>query len=359
MTDSPADGAFGLYSAVGDAFAGRRLGFGRRRAVVAARFARFRGAADDAVAASWVAAALAEIGLVGVVLPPGAGERARLLAYADAPLLGARIVAGLGAAPPRASDIVRWHREHDDGTGVPDRLRWDGIPADAAALGIVHTYLEAVEDPAEPRGPAEALFALLADAGRALRVELVRAFREFVSADPSWDAPLELPLGAIDADTALAALAARIDARDPHTDGRSERLAGLADALAGRLDLDRRRAARLARLLALGRAADAVPPDDVDPLSRFARERRTEQARRAASIAAAVPAYALDAPILEASAAWYEDGPVDPLAGILALTLAADALDPLDAPRRLSAAAGSQFDPAITGAYLARPGAAT
>ncbi len=359
MTDSPADGAFGLYSAVGDAFAGRRLGFGRRRAAVAARFARFRGAADDAVAASWVAGALAEIGLVGVVLPPGAGERARLLAYADAPLLGARIVASLAAAPPRASDMVRWHREHDDGTGVPDRLRWDGIPADAAALGIAHAYLEAVEDPAEPRGPAEALFALLAETGRKFRVELVRAFREFVTADPSWDAPLELPLGAIDADSALAALAAHIDARDPRTDRRSERLAGLADALAGRLEMDRRRAVRLARLLALGRAADGVAPDDFDPLSRFARERRTEQARHAASIAGSVPAYAVEGPILEASAAWYEDGPVDPLAAMLALTVAADALDPLDAPRRLTAAAGSQFDPAITRAYLASLGAAT
>ena len=359
MTDSPADGAFGLYSAVGDAFAGRRLGFGRRRAAAAARFARFRGAADDAVAASWVAGALAEIGLLDVVLTADAGERARMLAQADVPLRGARIVAAIPGVPPRAADIVRWHREHDDGTGVPDRLRWDGIPADAAALGLVHAYLVALEDPAEPRAPAEALFAILAEAGRTFRVELVRAFREFVAADPSWDAPLDLPLAPLDADPALAALAARIDARDPRHDHRSERLAGLADALAARLELDRRRAARLARLLTLGRAAEPAPDEDADPLSRFARERRSDQARRAASIAAAVPAYASEAPLLEASAAWYEDGPVDPLAAVLALTVAADALDPLDAPRRLSAAAGSQFDPAITRAYLTSLGAAT
>ncbi|MBV8300012.1 MAG: hypothetical protein JO083_10765 [Candidatus Eremiobacteraeota bacterium] len=360
MTDSPADGAFGLYSAVGDAFAGRRLGFGRRRAAAVARFARFRGADDGAVAASWVAGALAEIGLLDVVLPPGAGERARLLAYADVPLLGARILAAIPGAPPHAADIVRWHREHDDGTGVPDRLRWDGIPADAAALGIVHAYLEAVEDPAEPRDPAEALFAILADAGRKFRVELVRAFREFVAGAGDWDAPVDdVRLEPIDADVALAALAARIDAREPRNDRRSERLAGLADALAARLDLDRRHAARLARLLALGRATEDAPHDDFDPLSRFARERRTDHARRAATIAGSVPAYAPDAPYLDASAAWYEDGPTDPLAAILALAVAADALDPLDAPRRLSAAAGSQFDPAITRAYLAGLGAAT
>ena len=289
-----ADGAVGLYSAVGDAFAGRRLGFGRRRATLAARFARHRGGDDSAIAASWLAGALADTGLIAVVLPPDATPRARLLAYADAPHHAARlvaalpgtphhaadivrwhrehddgtgvpdrlrwdgipadaaaleiahafleavedpneprdpaealfaIVAGIAAAPPRASDIVRWHREHDDGTGVPDRLRWDGIPADAAALGIAHAYLEAVEDPAEPRGPAEALFALLAETGRKFRVELVRAFREFITANPAgWDEPFELAPPTLDEDSALAQLAARIDARDPRSPGRSERL---------------------------------------------------------------------------------------------------------------------------------------
>lgn len=360
MTDSPADAAFGLYSAVGDAFAGRRLGFGRRRAALAARFARFRGAGDGAVAASWAAGAMAEIGLVEIVIPPGANPRTRLLALADAPFLGARIVAAISGAPAGAADVVRWYREHDDGTGIPDRLRWDGIPADAAALGIVHAFLEAMEDPEEPRDSGEALFVILADTGRRFRIELVRTFREFITAGDGWDAPLDdLELPPVDADAALAALSARIDARDPRTERRSERLAGLADALAARLRLDRKHAARLARLIALGRAAEGVPHDDFDPLSRFARDRRAELARRAAAIAGAVPAYAADGPYLEASAAWYEDGAVDPLAAVLALTVAADSLDPLDAPRRLGAASGSQFDPAVTRAYLISLGAAT
>jgi HD-GYP domain-containing protein (c-di-GMP phosphodiesterase class II) len=362
-----ANGAVGLYSAVGDAFAGRRLGFGRRRAALAARFARHRGGDDAAVAAAWTAGALAEIGLIEIVLPPDATPRTRLLALADFPYHGARLIAAIPGLPPRAADAVRWHREHDDGTGVPDRLRWDGIPADAAALGIAHAFVEAVEDPDEPRGPAEALFAIVAESGRKFKVELVRAFRELVTAaGDGWDAPVDPSPGTPeDAGTPLAEeravemLAARIDARDSETAGRSERLAAAAAALAARLHLDADRAARLARLLALGRATESVEHDDFDPLSRFARERRAAVAQRAAAIAASVPRYAGDAPLLAASAAWFEDGPADKLSGVLALVLAADGLDPLQAARRLGAAAGTQFDPDIVRAYLAAIGAPT
>jgi hypothetical protein len=356
-----ADGAIGLYSAVGDAFAGRRLGFGRRRAAVAARFARHRGLDDAAVTTSWIAGALAEVGLVAVVVAPDIAPHARLLAFADAPLHGAHIVTAFPGLPPQAADLVRWYREHDDGTGVPDRLRWDGIPTDAAALGIAHAFLEALEDPDEPRDPGEALFTTIAaESGRKFRIELVRAFRAFITASPAdWDAPFEPALPTLDEEAALTALAARIDARDSESEGRSERLAALAQALAARLGLDGARAARLGRLLALGRAAQTTSHDDFDPLSRFARERRAVVAQRAAAIAASVPAYAADAPYLAASAAWYEDGNPDRLAGVLALALAADALEPLEAPRRLAAAAGSQLDPEITRAYLVSLGAAT
>ncbi len=347
-----ADGALGLYSAVGDAFAGRRLGFGRRRATIAARFARRRGRDEAAIAASWFAGALAEIGLIGIALPPDTGPQRRTLAYADAPLHGAHIVATLPSAPRRAADIVRWHREHDDGTGIPDRLRWDGIPADAAALGIVQAFLEAVEDPDEPRDGVEAVFFLAAESGRRFGVDLVRSFREFVLAG-DWDEPLPLALPPIDDDDAVRLLAQRIDARDARTEGRSERLAGLGSTLAERLELDGKRTARLARLLALGRATEPVPQDDFDPFSRFARASRAALAQRAGAIAASVAAYAADAPVLAASAGWYEDGDQQPLAGALALLLAVDALNPVDAPRRMAAAAGTQFDPETTRAYLA------
>jgi hypothetical protein len=347
-----ADGALGLYSAVGDAFAGRRLGFGRRRATVAARFARRRGRDEDAVAATWFAGTLADIGLLAISLPPELGQQQRTLAYADAPLHGARIVAAFPNAPPRASDIVRWHREHDDGTGIPDRLRWDGIPTDAAALGIVDAFLEVVEHPDEPRLGIEAVFTLEAESGRRFAIDLVRTFREFVLAG-DWDEPLELPLRSLDDDNAIRLLADRIDARDARTEGRSERLATLGRTLAQRLGLDPAHTDRLARLLALGRAIEPVPQDDFDPFSRFARGSRTALAQRAAAIAAAVPRYAADAPHLAASATWYEDGDPQPLAGLLSLLLAVDALNATDAPRRLAAASGTQFAPETTRAYLA------
>ncbi|HEX3549852.1 MAG TPA: HD domain-containing phosphohydrolase, partial [Candidatus Elarobacter sp.] len=198
-----ADGALGLYSAVGDAFAGRRLGFGRRRAALAARFARHRGAGAHAAAAAWVAGALAEIGLVAVVLPPGTPARARAIATADAPLHGARIVASLSGVPREAADLVRWHREHDDGTGVPDGLRWDGIPPAAAAIGVAHAFLAAIEDAAEPREPFEALFALAAEAGRSFSIDVVRAFRAFMAEQPDVDAADETELPALDEHAAL------------------------------------------------------------------------------------------------------------------------------------------------------------
>jgi HD domain len=354
------DGALGLYSAVGDAFAGRRLGFGARRAALAARFAAHRRADEPTVAAAWVAGALAETGLVDVVLTPDASPHARLFALADAPHHGARIVATFPSLPPQAADIVRWHREHDDGTGIPDRLQWDGIPTEAAALGIVHAFLEAIEDSDDPRGPEEALFAIVADSGRRFRIELVRAFREYVTANPrNWDAPLPVAVADLEEPSALASLAARIDARDPRSPGRSERLAALAGTLAARLDLDPARAARLARLLALGRAADTMDHDDFDPFSRLARDRRGTAAQRAAAIAAAVPRYEPDAPYLAASAAWHEEGNANRLAAILALALAVEGLDPLDVSRRLPAAAGTQFDPDVTRVYLASLAAAT
>jgi hypothetical protein len=354
------EGVLALFSTVGDALANRPLGFGLRRASLAARFATHRGLDDEGVATAWVAGALADVGLLGVVVPPEASERLRLLAEADAPLLGARFVASIAGLPARADDVIRWHREYDDGTGIPDGLRWDGVPTEAAALGVVHAFLAAIDDPREPRSPGEALYVIIAESGRRYRVELVRAFREFIAATgTSWDEPHVPALAPVDEGPLLVDLTDRLDARDSRTAGRSTRRAQLADVLARRLDVDVAQAVRLARLVALGRAAADADHDDFDPLSRFARERRTQEARRAAAIAAAVPGFAADADHLAASAAWYEDGGVEPLAGILGLAIAVEVLPPIEAPRRIAAAAGSQFHPEVARAYLATLGAPT
>jgi hypothetical protein len=333
---SPADGALGLYGAVGDACAGRRFGFARRRADVAARFARHRGAGDDAVAASWCAGLLAETGLA-VVAGPAVADGTPAPAPVDFPLYGAWLAGALRGLPPRTSDLIRWHREHDDGTGFPDALRWDGIPPDAAGVGVAHAFVAALEDPHEPRDPGEALFALMAESGRRFSVGLLRSFQAFlVGSGDGWDVPDD-PAGVEpDAGEALALLAARIDAREPATEGRAERRAALAGALAERLGRDRTRAERLARLSVVGATA-----------------------AHAAPIAGSVAGYADDAPLLRATAERHEDGPLEPLAAVVALAIAAEALAPAEASRLIGAAAGTQFDPDVARAYLSLLGAPT
>ena len=49
----------------------------------------------------------------------------------------------------------------------------------------------------------------------------------------------------------------------------------------------------------------------------------------------------------------------DPLAPVVGLAAAVDGLDPLDAPRLVAAASGTQFDPAVVRVYLAALGAPT
>ena len=354
---NPGDGALGLYSAVGDALADHRAGFGLRRAAVAAAFARTRGATGDGIDANWYAGLLADIGRTEVVIAPDATEHTRTLLLADAPLYGARIVAALPGLPAHAADVIRWHREHEDGTGFPDRLRWDGIPPDAAALGIVHAFLEACEDPEEPREPGEALFTIMAQNGRRFRVELVRAFRDAMQ-QPGWDEAAP-PAARPDDPALLPRLSALLDGRSQRTSGRSARTAALAGMLAERLGGDRARAERLAHLLALGNATAHHEDGDFDPLSRFARDRRVAAAKRAADVARGVPAFRSEATVLALCGDWHAGAAGDALAPVVGLAAAVDGLDPLDAPRLVAAASGSQFDPAVVRVYLAALGAPT
>ncbi|HEY4441369.1 MAG TPA: HD domain-containing phosphohydrolase [Candidatus Elarobacter sp.] len=356
----PEEGALGVYGAVGDALAGRPKGFGRRRAALAARFARHRAVEADAVAASWYAGLLAEAGHVCVVVPAGADERRRTLALADAPLYGARIIAAIPGIPAHAGDVVRWHREHDDGTGFPDRLRWDGIPPDAAALGIVDAFLAAIEDPLEPCGPAEALFAIIGENGRRFNVELVRAFREFVTQGGAEDeARAETIEGSFDDTALLASLAEKLDERATRTTGRSGRVAALARALASHVGADAEHAARLGHLTALGNAVTEPSEEAFDPLSRFARDRRAAAAQHASELLGEVGAYAADGELLVRAAEWHADRGPDLLAGIVGLAFTVDSMDPHDAPRLVAAASGKYFDPAVAEAYVAGVGAPT
>jgi len=62
---------------------------------------------------------------------------------------------------------------------------------------------------------------------------------------------------------------------------------------------------------------------------------------------------------LLASAVWHEEGSGERVAAIVGLTVAAAALDAVEAPRRIAAAGGTQFDPEVVRVYLATLGAPT
>ncbi|MFN2459349.1 MAG: HD domain-containing phosphohydrolase [Candidatus Velthaea sp.] len=368
--------AIRLLSAIGDALGGYPAGFSMRVAAVAARFAAHRGAESEAVAATYYAAALHALGLVRVAVTPGATERDAEIARWDAPVHGAAIVASIPGLPRGTSDNVRWHRESFDGTGFPDRLRWNGIPQGAMTINIARAFVAALHAQGGVESPAEALFAVIGESGRTYDVNAGRAFREFVSsAGSTFHEPVQpaWTLKAPGAQNVVVALCAEIDARDPATAGRGERVERLVRAVAGQpaVSLDVERAAFAARLTSLGRVRAGAHIDDFDPLARLGRDARAGAAADAARILRAAPAFAPFADIVGATAEWYDGSglpdrrkgdAIDPAARLIAVALAADALEGSsyadaahgfpDAATRIGAAAGTQFDPTVVSAYL-------
>jgi HD-GYP domain-containing protein (c-di-GMP phosphodiesterase class II) len=367
-----------LLSAIGDTLGGHGLGFGMRVATVAANFAVQRGCPPEMVAASFYAGALHGIGAVRTPIGIELGERETAIVAWDVPVHGARIVAAMSGLPPATSDYIRWHRESFDGTGYPDRLRWNGIPHAAMAINAVRAFVEALESNGDHASPAEALFALVGDAGKTFSIQIVREFRTFFAeCSETFEAPAELAwdTAGFDAFASVGGLCAEIDARDDRTHGRGARLAPLAAAMATAAGIDPEHAAFAARLTALGRLHETVPGDDYDPLSRLGRDARAADARTAERLLGVSPTFAEFAPALGAVAEWFDGsglpqrrkgGDIPPLARLLAVALAGDAMDALaqrtvadnlpDVPVRLAAAGGKQFDPAMVAAYVAARG---
>jgi len=367
-----------LLSAIGDTLGGHRLGFGMRVATIAANFAAQRGCPAEMVAASFYAGALHGIGAVRTPIGRGYSERDAAIVNWDIPVHGALIVAEQRGLPPATADYIRWHREAFDGTGYPDRLRWNGIPHAAMAINAVRAFVEALESNGDHASPAEALFALVGETGKTFSIQIVREFRVFFAERyETFEAPADIAweTAGFDGFGAVAALCAALDAREERVTGRGARLAPIAAAMASALGLDPERAAFAARLTALGRLHEALPGDDYDPLSRLGREARAADARTAERLLGVAPAFAEFAPALGAVAEWFDGSglpqrragnDIPPLARLLAVALAADAMEALaqlavtdtlpEIPVRLAAAAGTQFDPRMVTAYAAARG---
>jgi response regulator RpfG family c-di-GMP phosphodiesterase len=361
-----------VLSAVGDRFSGRSAGFGMRVANVAGRFAEYRELDPEAIAATFYAGALHEIGAVRVVIPRDASARAIEIAGWDDPPAGAAIVAAAQMFPAATADAIRWHREAFDGTGFPDQLRWNSIPETAMAINIARAFVAALETHGAIGSPRDALFELVAATGSAYSLSSMREFRTFVEAEAdSCTAPYEPRRQLRDTDprALIARICAEIDARQPRTTGRGDRLERTVRATLVQLGdpkFDADTVAFASRLTALARTGSDGSADDVFTLTRLGLEARAERAIATAQIISTGPAFAQYAPILAAVEEWYDGSglpghlagaAIDPAARILAVAVAADALgaDSLtsaDAPRRITAAAGTRLDPAVVEAYL-------
>ncbi len=357
-----------VLSAVGDTFGGHPVGFSLRVARVAARFAAWRGGDSEAVAVAFYAGALHRIGAVRVVVPRDATPRDAEISGWDDPPAGAAIVRAVGGFPAATADTIRWHREAFDGTGFPDQLRWNGIPEAAMAINIARAFVAALQAQGGSGSAADAIFLLVAESGCVFTLSAMRAFREFLAAEPdAYETHFEpaWEVGSADPRAMLVAVCAQIDARQNRTAGRGNRLESIVRAILAQLadpGLDPEPIVFAARLTALARTGRDGSADDAFTLSRLGRDSRAAQVRQTALILATAQAFAPFGAIIGATEEWYDGSglpagrsgdAIDPVARVLAVAIAAEAISAGDARGRIRAAAGKRLDPAVVSAYLA------
>jgi response regulator RpfG family c-di-GMP phosphodiesterase len=362
------------FGAVGDRAAGNAAGTSRRKAAAAASIARAAGHGDDDANALFFAGLLHAVGAIGNAgLRRGntLSERVATMARWDFPADGARVCAGIAALPVNVADWVRWQAEAWDGTGFPDQLRWQGIPACAQLLQLADMVARAAD-------PDETLALVGTLSGRAIGPEYANAFVRWYHLTGGEVEPAEFPADALRAGATnpaplLDLLADRIDAHNA-THGRRLRIARVVDAIAERMGLpiSERDALGLAtRTFGAGELGNPHSEDELfDPLARLGISARAENASAAADLFAGNPTFARAADLLRARSAWY-DGTGQPAlthdaipkgAQILAAAIAYDALESVHrtqiredrtAPaERLDTAAGTQFDPDVARALL-------
>ena len=364
------DGLF-VLAALGDVAAGEDPGFAQRVASVALHFAAPAGVAPELHAAVYAAALLHEIGTIHSVAPVDAiapSERRALLWPQEAPLRGAHRIQAL-TLPPQTADFIRWHREAWDGTGFPDRLRWDANPLEAAVVGIARAFVTLVWG-AGGVDAYEALVELERESGRQFSPAMMERLREFIFAHGNEIARDVEPAGLVCEPAAILNLIEEMI--DAHTPGRISRVAKLAQALGAALGLtagEQERLAVLAPLHYAGAVRRAAQHEmGFDPLSRFDREERALDAVSGAAMVARIESYEDLARVLRAVHEWFDGTGVPdaisgeaipPSARIIAVAAAHEALRGFgrESPvERIGAAAGSQFDPQVVAALRAVAG---
>src|SRR6266496_1862929 len=114
-----------------------------RVARIAVAVARSLGLDERAETTILLGAYLHDVGKVRlpheVLHKPGSLTPAELELVRMHPVWGVELLAGI-EFPWDLKPIIRWHHEHYDGTGYPDRLQGDEIPLAAQIVGIVEAY---------------------------------------------------------------------------------------------------------------------------------------------------------------------------------------------------------------------------
>jgi len=97
------------------------------------------------------------------------------------PASGAALIEQVPALRDAAS-LIRFHHEHQDGGGYPDKLRGEAIPYLARILSVVDAYCAMISDRPQRRAmkPHEARAILLANAGSQFDANVVRVFVEML-----------------------------------------------------------------------------------------------------------------------------------------------------------------------------------
>jgi putative nucleotidyltransferase with HDIG domain len=171
---------------------------------------------------------------------------------------GANIARALGVSEPTAV-AIRSMDEHWDGGGYPEGLRRDRIPLHARIVGLA----QVAEIFWGLHGTDAALQVVHERRGRWFDPELARAFCALGSGDPLWERlraealpdaiaraePVErvIPADESRLDRIAHAFALVVDAKSTFTYQHSDRVAAVADAIAGQMGVANRERVRLRR----------------------------------------------------------------------------------------------------------------
>ncbi|MCG8469263.1 MAG: HD domain-containing protein [Gemmatimonadetes bacterium] len=163
----------------------------RRVGLLSAALAAEAGWSPERVDLIRLAAPLHDVGKIGVpdriLLKAGPLDDLEWQSMKRHAMIGARILAGSGhALLHMAADIARSHHERWDGSGYPDGLAGDSIPAAARIVSIVDAFDAMIQErPYKPAGdPAAALAEIEAAAGTQFDPTLVGSFRRLADATP-------------------------------------------------------------------------------------------------------------------------------------------------------------------------------